>query len=860
MTSQLAGFSADSAPSHHPGIEKALMKRVIVRLQRLFNRSAFLLILTAASAPAEAPKRVLILDSFGRDVAPFNAAVSTFRTTLGREMGERVDIYEASLDAARFAEPEKEAPFVGFLKTRFESRQPDLVVTVGAPAATFMARNRDALFPATPTVFMGADPRMLPPDLLRTNATLVTQRVNLPAIIEDILQMRPDTTNVVVVFGASPLERFWLNECHREFQPFTNRVGFVWLNDLSLDKMQERLAVLPPHSFIMFGLLVVDATGVPYDSGDALVRLHAFANAPFYGYFASEFGSGAIGGRLYQDTEVGVRAARAAVRILRGERPENIPPQILDTATPVYDWRELRRWHINEALLPAGSSIQFRQPSFWELYRGRIIFIAILCAVQTGLIVGLVLNRIQRRQAERSLRESEARFRTVANSAPVLIWMSAVDKHCTFFNKSWLDFTGRTLAQELGNGWTEGVHPDDRAGILGNYQKAFDARQTFTLQYRLRRHDGEYRWITDRGVPRFDNTGNFTGYIGSCMDVTENLRAEEKFRLAVEASPNAMLIVNQPGLISLVNAQVEKVFGYSREELLGRSVETLIPDRFCSEHPAQRTAFARHPQVRPMGAGRELFGRRKDGSEVPVEIGLNPITTSEGKVFLASIVDVTERKEMERQQREFKRLLITAHEAERARLARELHDDITQRLARLAIDLGRADQTAPVKNQPLVREELIRLSDDVHALSYQLHPSILEDLGLVEALRTDAEQFIRREGIPINLQLGEIPSNLPPETALGLYRITQEALRNIARHAKASTVGLALESANGEMKLVIRDDGTGFDAASKSAHPRLGLSGMKERANLLGGDIEIASQPGKGTILVIRVPVSQSIA
>lgn len=149
----------------------------------------------------------------------------------------------------------------------------------------------------------------------------------------------------------------------------------------------------------------------------------------------------------------------------------------------------------------------------------------------------------ERARGETELRESESRFRIVADAAPVLIWMSGLDKLCTFFNKTWLEFTGRTLQEELGNGWAEGVHPDDMQRCLQIYTAAFDAREPFIMQYRLRRHDGEYRWISDNGVARYDPRGNFAGYIGSCVDVTELINkddalreSEERMRLAADAA------------------------------------------------------------------------------------------------------------------------------------------------------------------------------------------------------------------------------------------------------------------------------------------------------------------------------------
>src|SRR5947207_1261522 len=222
--------------------------------------------------------------------------------------------------------------------------------------------------------------------------------------------------------------------------------------------------------------------------------------------------------------------------------------------------------------------------------------------------------------------------------------MSGPDKLCNFFSKPWLEFTGRTMQQELGDGWAEGVHVDDIEKCLQTYVAAFDARQPFVMEYRLRRHDGEYRWISDNGVPRYDAQKNFAGYIGSCMDITERRQAEEKFRLVVEASPSGIILVNDRGRIALVNSQTEKLFGYGREELVGKPVEILVPERFASRHPDHRGEFLGAPTARAMGAGRELFARRKDGSEFPVEIGLNPIQTPDGILVLAVVVDISARK------------------------------------------------------------------------------------------------------------------------------------------------------------------------------------------------------------------------
>ena len=163
--------------------------------------------------------------------------------------------------------------------------------------------------------------------------------------------------------------------------------------------------------------------------------------------------------------------------------------------------------------------VLFRPPTAWQEYRKWMIFGIAVFIIETALIAALLANLIKRRRAERSLTESEVRFRTMANVAPVMMWMSGSDKLCTFFNKAWLDFTGRQMKEELGNGWSEGVHSDDLDRCLATYVRAFDARQPFTMQYRLRRRDGEYRYINDEGIPRYHGKGEFVGYIGACIDV-----------------------------------------------------------------------------------------------------------------------------------------------------------------------------------------------------------------------------------------------------------------------------------------------------------------------------------------------------
>lgn len=206
--------------------------------------------------------------------------------------------------------------------------------------------------------------------------------------------------------------------------------------------------------------------------------------------------------------------------------------------------------------------------------------------------------------------------------------------------------------------------------------------------------------------------------------------------------------------------------------------------------------------------------------------------------------------------------LITAHEDERRRIARELHDDFTQRLAGLAIETAKME--GAVANSEgrsaahAVRQGLTEMSEDVHAMSYRLHPSVIEDLGLEEALRTECDRFARNESIGLDLDAGSVPEDVPPDAALCLFRIAQESLRNVSRHAGASEVAVALELEGDGLALRVRDNGRGFDAAGDGERVSLGLASMRERVRLLGGRIDVQSKPGQGTAVCAWVPLKRA--
>jgi PAS domain S-box-containing protein len=223
--------------------------------------------------------------------------------------------------------------------------------------------------------------------------------------------------------------------------------------------------------------------------------------------------------------------------------------------------------------------------------------------------------------------------------------------------------------------------------------------------------------------------------------------------------------------------------------------------------------------------------------------------------------DITERKRAEDEMHDLSRRLIQAHEDERALLARELHDDLTQRLAVLAIEIGRVELSATDREHAdkmrMVREELVRLSEDVHSLAYQLHPSVLEELGLAEALRTECERRGRHGRMDVSVNVDALPVPIAKDVALSLFRVAQEALNNVARHSGARAATVTLRQMDGGLLLAVRDSGLGFDPGHPAKTRHLGLAGMRERMQLVNGTLDVESAPGRGTTITAWAPAER---
>jgi PAS domain S-box-containing protein len=342
--------------------------------------------------------------------------------------------------------------------------------------------------------------------------------------------------------------------------------------------------------------------------------------------------------------------------------------------------------------------------------------------------------------------------------------------------------------------------------------------------------------------------------------------SESTTRALFQAAAQAIFIVDRNGRVLMANPATEKMLGYSESELTGQSIEMLVPEAARARHVSHRTGYFDSPQARPMGLGMDLQARRKDGSTFDAEISLSYIPSAQGTLAVAFVSDISKRKAddlaIRRQREELRQLaarLMTAQDDERRRIARDLHDDLSQKLAYLAMDLSKL---ALKHSSSDMQKELLALraraheaSDTVRHISHQLHPSVLDDIGLEAAVEQYCEEFQERSGILTHFQASDVPDALSREVSSSVYHIFQESLRNVSKHSQANEVFVTLETAGHLLRLTVRDEGVGLPPEHLKTGTSIGIVGMKERAHLVNGTLSLASRVGEGTEITVSVPI-----
>jgi signal transduction histidine kinase len=571
-------------------------------------------------ASAADQKQVLVLYSTRRDAQIAVVGDRDLPRILERGLSDGVDYYSEYIDQARFSETDYQTAFRDFLRLKYTGKAFDLVIAMGDIPFEFVTNYRDELFQDAPVVFFNGrtTQRRI------ANSTGVTVTTNLTGTLALAEKLQPNIRHVFVISGAEGTNQAFARLARTQFKSFEPRLDFTYLSALSTEALEARLASLPANSIIYY--LIVDRDGLNqnFNPLDYIDRLAAVANAPIYCWVDSAMDHGIVGGSLKSQVAQTAAIGALGVRVLNGERADSIPLSAPDLNSTEVDWRQLRRWGITEARVPAGTLIRFRNPSVWDRYKVYILGATAVLLAQAILIAGLLVQRVRRRRVEVQLQASQDKLRT-------------------------------------------------------SYERI-----------------------------------------------------------------------------------------------------------------------------------RDLGGR-----------------------------------------------LLDAQEGERSRIARELHDDIGQKMAVLTIDLQLLNQCGPARltdAERLATGALNRahaISKSVRALSHRLHPENLRLVGLIAALGRLQRELTTAE-VAVTFSHDRVPASLPDDLTLCLFRVAQEAVRNAVAHSRAAEVSMRLIGTDDGLILTVADNGIGFDVDGKRSG--VGLISMGERAEQVGGTLQVRSRRGGGTHVEVSVP------
>jgi len=505
------------------------------------------------------------------------------------------------------------------------------------------------------------------------------------------------------------------------------------------------------------------------------------------------------------------------------------------------------------------------------------------------LVAQIFSNALARKESDRILRESETRLSLAADSAEAGIWELDCDTDHIWATERAREIFGYSATETIDLERLErSVLPEDFPTVRQAITRSLERNEPISVEYRIFAIDGIMKWIHSRGRPYFKPNGKPYRLLGISIDITDrkvfeldHARDQQRLVSAIDIAGLGFYEMEEDYKISFLDDRMRNFLGVPPEEeasvrqfwlahihpddlprVLEVSKKVLEEgvDRFAVEyrylHPDSRILWFNH-------LSRVL--KRDAGGRATRLIG--------------TLQDITKRKFMEDKLQESKELLrdnkkdlqrlagrlISVKEEELRRLSRELHDDLTQRLAVLAIEAGKLELhlleesflPESIQKVSKIKEQLIKISEDVHRISRQLHPTILDDLGLVRAIEAECTALARREGIEIIFTHEGVPDRLPADVPLCLYRIVQEGLNNSIFHSGTKSCKVILKGSVDKVSLTIKDTGRGFDPVEVRDKPGLGLSSMRERMQLVGGNFKIDSQPGRGTSVYVDTPLTR---
>ncbi|MFL6275738.1 MAG: PAS domain-containing protein [Blastocatellia bacterium] len=845
--------------------------------------AGLVIVLSPAAARAQRarhPKGVLVLYWYNKDFPGNVIFDQNFQAALQSAPGGTVEYYPEYFETDRFPGESYEGLLRDYLRRKYADRTIDVVVAAGDPPLEFLLKYRNELFPHTPIVFAAAK---VPAAEVLAAGPGMTGFIILGAYKETLdlaLKLHPDTEKVFVVSGTLAHDKKYEMLCRERLRDYDSGVAITYLTDLPSDELVAKMRNLPKRSVVLYiWQQAYDEEGGLLESKDILTLVTASATAPVYGLSSWQVGKGIVGGQVLTLEARGAKAAEIALRIVNGARAQEIAVQMAPLV-PMFDWRELKRWGISERSLPPESVVRFRVPTFWEQNQWYILVVLGVVAIQSTLIVVLVINHSRRKRAEieskrfASLAEAQhQRLNDVVSHAPGIVWESLIQpdghtRNATFVSEYAEKMLGYSVEEWLATpGFLPSItYSEDREKTAA----IFEGGKEGMVQFRLMTRDGRQLWAEAHLVCIYDEAGSVIGLRGIMMDISKRkqaeealLAAQESLTIAVEAAHLGTWDLDLTNDFSgHRNLRHDQIFGYDTPQAnWGRD----IARRHIVEDDLEvfDAAFAR-----ALVTGELEFDARvcwPDGSIHWLAARGRFYSDESGRPTRGAGVnfDITERMEAQQALMDLSGKLIRAREDEGARIARELHDDISQRIALISIELDLLSQNPPPAQAEFqqtaqgILKQTLELMGEIHRLSHDLHPSKLAHLGVVAALQSLCAELSQAYGLNLEFCAADLPSNLPKDISLCLYRVVQESLNNVVKHSGAKDAQVELRATEAEIRLRISDSGSGFDVESAKSRKGIGLIGMRERLRLVGGTISIDSRISQGTRIDVRVPLKR---
>jgi signal transduction histidine kinase len=488
-----------------------------------------------ASPTPAAARRVLVIYSDERLLPANVAADASIRATFAAGMSDPVEFHSEFLDFARFPGEEQATRQRDFLRSKYRERLPELIIAGGGPALKFLTQFRASLFSDVPIVYCSVGDKELPAKLPDTKIVGIPVRGFFADTLELALRLQPGTRRVAVVVGSGPRDRDFRKTFEKEESAFAPRVEINWLTDLSLDQLRAALSHLPERTVVLYLAMFQDAAGRTFTPRQALDLFALTSRAPIYGAYDTYLGHGIVGGSMVTFEEIGRKAARVGIRILKGDDPQVAVRAESHETVPIFDWRELQRWKIDEKRLPPGSLIRFREPTFWERHRQLILAAAALIVLEAVLIAILLVQLRRRRRAEESLVENQQDMKLAAKAAKLALWHWDIARDVLWVTSEGRHLYGLPAGTEISmERFRDTLHPEDRGRVQQAIRQAVDGTGEFSTDYRVVLPDAVVRWISAQGRVEFNGNGKPHSIRGVSLDITRLKQSELEVQLQRE--------------------------------------------------------------------------------------------------------------------------------------------------------------------------------------------------------------------------------------------------------------------------------------------------------------------------------------